>query len=49
MEGRCASIEIKDKKIGILGEITPLYITKFSLRNPVTALEINLTELFPYV
>lgn len=49
IDGRCASIEIKGKRIGILGEITPLYITKFSLRNPVTALEINLTELFQYV
>ncbi|MEM3403691.1 MAG: phenylalanine--tRNA ligase subunit beta [Nitrososphaeria archaeon] len=49
IDGRCASIEVKDENIGILGEISPFYITKFSLRNPVTALEINLTKIFKHV
>jgi phenylalanyl-tRNA synthetase beta chain len=47
INGRCALIHNNDAHIGILGEISPSYISQSSLRNPVTALEINLTKLLP--
>ncbi len=45
INGRCASIYEDGAYIGVLGEVSPLYISQSSLRNPVTALEINLTKL----
>ena len=43
--GRCASIENSSGRVGIFGEVSPTYITQASLRNPVTALEMDLTKL----
>ncbi|MGQ9782045.1 MAG: phenylalanine--tRNA ligase subunit beta [Nitrososphaeria archaeon] len=45
ISGRCASIEGSRGRIGILGEVSPQYISQASLRNPVAALEIDLTKL----
>jgi len=45
IEGRSASIDFKGRTIGIFGEVSPIYISKASLRNPITALELNLTKL----
>jgi phenylalanyl-tRNA synthetase beta chain len=45
MEGRCADINFNEKKIGIIGEITPGTIEKFKLRVPVAAFELNLSSL----
>lgn len=44
--GRVARIKIKDKKIAYIGELSPKVITNWELDLPVTALELNLTELF---
>jgi phenylalanyl-tRNA synthetase beta subunit len=43
--GRCASIVNSRGIIGVLGEVSPKYISEASLRNPVAALEIDLTKL----
>ncbi len=45
IEGRCADINLNEKKIGIIGEITPGTIEKFKLRVPVAAFELNLSSL----
>ncbi len=42
LEGRCASIVLNEIVIGHLGEIHPKIIDAFSIRTPISALEINL-------
>jgi len=44
--GRVASILVKEKPIGFLGEIHPSVLEKFELNMPVAAAEIDLTKLF---
>jgi len=44
--GRVARIKINNKKIAYIGEISPKVIVNWDLDVPVTALELNLTELF---
>jgi len=46
IDGRCASIILDGCVIGHLGEIHPQIINNFSIRIPVTAIEINLSLLF---
>ena len=43
--GRCASIFVNEKPIGIIGEITPFAIDNFKLRVPVAAFELNISKL----
>ena len=45
LEGRAATIHVKDRKVGILGEVHPEVITNFELENPVSAFEINLEKV----
>jgi phenylalanyl-tRNA synthetase beta chain len=46
IEGRSARIVLNKKYvIGIIGEITPLAIDNFKIRVPVSAFELNLSEL----
>jgi len=42
IKGRCASILVKNKKIGIFGEIHPKTITAFELEHPLIAFEIDI-------
>ena len=44
--GRVARIIAKNKKIAYIGEIHPAVIENWGLEFPVTAFELNLTELF---
>lgn len=44
--GRCASILIGKKAIGVLGEIHPRVLTAFGLKMPVAALEIDSESLW---
>ncbi len=44
--GRFGDILVQEKKIGIIGEISPQVITNWNFAVPVTALELNLEELF---
>ena len=45
IEGRIAEITVDGKHIGIIGEIHPAVLEKWDLKNPVVAMEINLTIL----
>jgi len=46
IEGRCAKILVNNKEIGYLGEIKPELISSLKIKMPISALEINLEELF---
>jgi phenylalanyl-tRNA synthetase beta chain len=45
IEGRCAAVIKNNKKIGVLGEISPLYLQKEGLRNPASGFEIDLENM----
>ena len=45
IKGRCASIIIKNKEIGLFGELHPKTINNFNLEYPIIALEIDLENL----
>ncbi|MFH0936401.1 MAG: phenylalanine--tRNA ligase subunit beta [Candidatus Woesearchaeota archaeon] len=44
--GRVARISINKEKIAYIGEIHPLILSNFTLETPISALELNLTELY---
>jgi phenylalanyl-tRNA synthetase beta chain len=44
--GRCASISLGNDHIGLLGEINPDILNRFSLKMPVAALEIDSEKLW---
>jgi phenylalanyl-tRNA synthetase beta chain len=46
ISGRVARISVKGKNIAYIGEINPQVIENWELETPVTAFELNLTELF---
>jgi len=43
--GRCAAIVIKDKEVGIIGEIHPAVLNNFGIEEPVIGCEIDLSGL----
>ncbi len=45
IEGRCATIFVGGKKIGILGELHPQVLLNFGLTMPTVAAEVDLTEV----
>ena len=45
LEGRTATIYLKRKEIGVLGEIHPEVLNNFELENPTTAFEIDIEEI----
>ncbi|MEX0569352.1 MAG: phenylalanine--tRNA ligase subunit beta, partial [Candidatus Njordarchaeota archaeon] len=45
IEGRCAAIFFKDKKVGIMGEVHPEVLNNFSLSMPVVAAEVDLSRV----
>ena len=47
IDGRCADIILDKKPVGIIGEITPLAINNFHIRVPVSAFELNLSQILP--
>jgi len=46
VKGRCASINVNNKEIGLFGELHPKTITEFQLEHPVIACEIKADALF---
>ncbi|MDD5651092.1 MAG: phenylalanine--tRNA ligase subunit beta, partial [Candidatus Nanoarchaeia archaeon] len=44
--GRSGRIVVNNKEIGSMGEISPLVLTNFKLEMPVSALELDLEELY---
>ena len=45
IQGRAGKISVNNQEIGIIGEIHPVILNNFELENPVSSLEIDLTEL----
>jgi len=45
LSGRTAEVWLKNRRIGILGELHPEVLENFELENPVVALEINVEEI----
>ena len=46
IEGRVGRVVVNGKKIAYIGEISPQVITNWELEIPVTAFELNLTEIY---
>ena len=46
ISGRVARVIVNGRKIAYIGEISPQVITNWGLEVPVTAFELNLTELY---
>jgi len=44
--GRVARVNVKGKNVAYIGEISPQVLENWELETPVTAFELNLTELF---
>jgi len=44
--GRVARVKVKDKKIAYIGELSPQVLKNWDLDTPVTAMELNVTELY---
>ena len=44
--GRVARVKVNNEKIAYIGEINPQVLENWELETPVTALELNLTDLF---
>jgi len=47
IEGRVATIQLRKKNVGFLGEIHPEVLNNFELENPVCGFEMNLEHLVP--
>lgn len=45
LEGRAASINVRNQRLGVVGEIHPEVLNNFGLENPVVAFEIDLGVL----
>ncbi len=45
IEGRAASINVRKKKIGVVGEVHPAVLNNFELENPTAAFEIDIEFL----
>jgi phenylalanyl-tRNA synthetase beta chain len=45
LEGRTAAVHVKNRRIGLLGEVHPEVLNNFELENPVSAFEINLEDI----
>lgn len=46
IQGRCASVSLKGRAIGLLGEIHPRVLQNFGLKMPAAGLEINAENLW---
>lgn len=49
IEGRVGRVSVNGKNIAFIGEINPIVLKNFNLAVPVSAFEINLTELFEII
>ena len=46
IKGRVARVSVKNKEVAYIGEIAPEVLSKWDLIVPVSAFELNLSELF---
>ena len=44
--GRVARVSVNNKKVAYIGEVSPEVITNFTLDTPVSAIELNLTDIY---
>jgi phenylalanyl-tRNA synthetase beta chain len=44
--GRCASVNYAGKRIGFIGELSPIVLEKFEIEKPVITFEIDIQEIF---
>jgi len=49
IDGRLGRVVLNGKKIAYIGEISPMVVTQWELEVPVTAFELNLTELYEII
>jgi len=49
IEGRVARVSINGKNLAYIGEISPRVLINWDLETPVTAFELNLTDLFEVI
>jgi len=49
IEGRVGRVVVNGKKVSYIGEINPMVLTQWELEVPVTAFELNLTELYDLI
>lgn len=49
LSGRVGRVIVNGKKVAYIGEISPEVLKNFELEMPVTALELNLTDLFEVI
>ncbi|MBN4049210.1 phenylalanine--tRNA ligase subunit beta [archaeon AH-315-M20] len=49
IDGRVGRVNVKGKNVAYVGEISPIVLENWELENPVTAFELNLTELFEVI
>ncbi|MBS3150693.1 phenylalanine--tRNA ligase subunit beta [Candidatus Woesearchaeota archaeon] len=47
--GRCGEINVKNKKLGFIGEINPEVNENFEIDAPISGFELNLKELFEII
>ncbi|MHA1596563.1 MAG: phenylalanine--tRNA ligase subunit beta [Candidatus Asgardarchaeia archaeon] len=45
IEGRCADVLIRGRKVGFIGEVNPQVILNFGINTPCAVFEVNLTEM----
>ncbi|MCX5679229.1 MAG: phenylalanine--tRNA ligase subunit beta [Candidatus Omnitrophica bacterium] len=48
-DASCASIELAEENIGIIGEVDPSVLNDFDIKSPVYTCEIYLDKLYPYI
>ncbi len=49
IKGRVAEVTVKNKPIGVIGEVSPQVLENFGLEMPVVALELDVDEIFRVV
>lgn len=49
ISGRCGRISVKGKNVGYIGEVHPKCLSAFGLKFPVSAFELNLSDLFSVI
>jgi len=46
LQGRVGSVIVNQNEVGSIGEVHPQVIENWKLENPVTAMELDLSQLF---
>ena len=49
ISGRCASVRVRGKETGIIGEIHPQVLNNWNIEKPVACFELDLSQLIKLV